>query len=77
MPFRIIPESRSLWTGFLRRSTSAENLTGERHLFKRYKQIDGVPKCEALAAITLRPVIENSEVAPVKVPVAAQPGQIR
>ncbi len=48
-----------------------------RAMLERYSHIRMAAKREALAAITLRPVIENSAVVPVKVPVAAQPGQIQ
>ncbi len=48
-----------------------------RAMLERYSHIRMAAKREALAAITLRPVIENSEVVPVKVPVAAQPGHIQ
>ena len=37
----------------------------------------GVAKREAVAAITFRPIIENSEVVLIKVPVAAQSDQSR
>jgi hypothetical protein len=37
----------------------------------------GVAKREAVAAITFRPIIENSEVVLIKVPIAAQPDQSR
>jgi integrase len=48
-----------------------------RAMLERYSHIRMTAKREALAAITLRPVIENSGVVPVKVPVATQPGQIQ
>ena len=47
-----------------------------RAMLERYSHIRMPAKREALAAITLRPVIKNSELVPVKVPVAAHPGQI-
>lgn len=46
-------------------------------MLERCSHIRMAAKREALAAITLRPVIENSEVVPVKVPVAAPLGQIQ
>jgi integrase len=48
-----------------------------RAMLERYSHIRMAAKREALAAITLRPVIENSEVVPVKVPVAGQSEQIQ
>ena len=48
-----------------------------RAMLERYSHIRMVAKREAMAAITLRPVIANSEVAPVKVPVAGRLGQIQ
>ena len=48
-----------------------------RAMLERYSHIRMAAKREALAAITLRPLIENSAVVPVKVPVAAQPDQIQ
>ena len=48
-----------------------------RAMLERYSHIRIAAKREALAAITLRPKVENSEVVPVKVPVEAQVGQIQ
>src|SRR5215469_6907938 len=48
-----------------------------RAMLERYSHIRMAAKREALAAITLRPVIENSGVVPVKVPVAKQSDQIQ
>jgi len=48
-----------------------------RAMLERYSHIRMTAKREALAAITLRPVTENSEAVPVKVPVATQSGQIQ
>jgi integrase len=48
-----------------------------RTMLERYSHIRMAAKREALAAITLRPVIENSEVVPVKVPVATEPERIQ
>ncbi|MGO9096550.1 MAG: site-specific integrase [Bryobacteraceae bacterium] len=45
-----------------------------RAILERHSHIRMVAKRHALAAITLRPRVENPEVVPVKVPVAAQPG---
>ncbi len=48
-----------------------------RAMLERYSHIRMAAKREALAAITLRPAIDNPEAVPVKVPVAAHPGQIQ
>ena len=48
-----------------------------RAMLERYSHIRMAAKREAVAAITLRPLIENSEVVPVKVPVATQRGRIQ
>jgi len=48
-----------------------------RAVLERYSHIRMAAKREAVAAITLRPVIQNSEVVSVKVPVAARPGQVQ
>jgi len=48
-----------------------------RAMLERYSHIRMAAKREALAAITLRPRVENSEPVPVKVPVAAHAGQIQ
>ena len=43
-----------------------------RAMLERYSHIRMAPKREAVAAITLRPIVANSEGVPVKVPVAAE-----
>jgi hypothetical protein len=48
-----------------------------RVMMERYSHIRMAAKREALAAITLRPMSEKSEVVPVKVPLAVQSGQIQ
>jgi integrase len=48
-----------------------------RAMLERYSHIRMAAKREAVAAITLRPIIENCEVVPVKVPVAAQSVKIQ
>lgn len=48
-----------------------------RAMLERYSHIHMAAKREALAAITLRPVRENSEGVPVKVPVEAQSDRIQ
>ena len=48
-----------------------------RAMLERYSHIRIAAKREALAAITLRPVIQNSEVVPVKVPVPTESGRIQ
>jgi integrase len=48
-----------------------------RAMLERYSHIRMAAKRDALATITLRPVIEKSEVVPVKVPVVVQSGQIQ
>ncbi len=48
-----------------------------RAMLERYSHIRMSAKRDALASITLRPVIGNSEPVPVKVPVAEQSGQIQ
>lgn len=48
-----------------------------RAMLERYSHIRMAAKREAVAAITLRPVLENSEAVPVKVPVEAAPPPIQ
>jgi len=48
-----------------------------RAMLERYSHIRMAAKRDAVAAITLRPKIANSEVVPVKVPVVALSGQIQ
>jgi len=48
-----------------------------RAILERYSHIRMAAKREAVAAITLRPIVEDSEMVPVKVPVAAQFDQIQ
>jgi len=48
-----------------------------RAMLERYSHIRMAAKREAVAAITLRPAIENSQVVPVKIPVVARPDQIQ
>jgi len=48
-----------------------------RAMLERYSHIRMAAKRDAVAAITLRPKVENSEVVPVKVPVAVQSSQIQ
>ena len=54
-------------------------MTGQmsRAMLERYSHIRMAAKREAMAAITLRPVGGNSEVLPVKVPVATTRRQIQ
>jgi len=48
-----------------------------RAMLERYSHIRMAAKREAVAAITLRPIIENCEVVPVRVPVAVQSAKIQ
>jgi len=48
-----------------------------RAMLERYSHIRIAAKREAVEAITLRPVVENSEVVPVKVLVEVGPTQIQ
>lgn len=48
-----------------------------RAMLERYSHIRMAAKRDAVAAITLRPIVENPEVVPVIVPVAAAPTQIQ
>jgi hypothetical protein len=48
-----------------------------RTMLERYSHIRMAAKREALAAITLRPAIENSEAVPVNVPVVDAASQIQ
>jgi integrase len=48
-----------------------------RAMLERYSHIRMAAKRDAVAAITLRPRVENSEVVPVKVPVVEQSGKIQ
>jgi hypothetical protein len=49
-----------------------------RAMLERYSHIRMAAKRDAVAAITLRPRVENSKVVPVKVPVVVrEPGQIQ
>lgn len=47
-----------------------------RAMLERYSHIRMAAKRDAVAAITLRPAVENSDVVPVKVPVATASSQI-
>jgi hypothetical protein len=48
-----------------------------RAMLERYSHIRMAAKREAVAAITLRPNVPNSEAVPVKVPVAREPRLIQ
>jgi hypothetical protein len=48
-----------------------------RAMLERYSHIRMAAKRDAVAAITLRPIVENPEVVPVIVPVAAAPTHIQ